>query len=126
MASIRTRFKAAALGGLLAAASGGGAAACFINGQFYIDTPGPFYIAMAARPALKCEGNVSTGGRIIFKSLWVTAEPKSGRVDLRRGGYYDYTGKPGFSGKDAFTLKLCGELDRKEYCTTLIYAVTVS
>ena len=111
---------------LLLAGTAGAQAQCFISGQFFIDSPGPFYISVAASPGKPCDGNVSTGGRIIFKTLWVTEEPRNGRVDLRKGGYYSYTAKKGYAGKDAFTLKLCGEYDRKEYCTILKYAVSVS
>ena len=121
---------------LILGLTGAASADCVVHGQLFIQSPGPFAMAMSASSGKPCNGNflttpLSTEGPVnvkanwMLKSLWVTEEPKNGRVELQQGGYYRYTSSAGFKGRDTFKMRLCGIFEEKTYCTVLAYSISV-
>lgn len=109
---------------LVLAALGQAKADCVVHGDFTIAGGG--YGSMAAASGRKCESQfLDAESGVKFTSLWVIEDPASGRLDLRKGGFYAYTSKRGFAGRDAFTLRICGERGGAQICSQLKFQVSV-
>ena len=114
---------------ILASAAAMGMAApalaeCIVQGDFTIESGG--YGSMSMRPGERCESTVNAEAQgLVFKRLSVMRDPANGRLDLRKGGYYAYKPRGGFSGRDGFTLQICGARGQQEICSQLQFQVTV-
>jgi len=82
--------------------------------------------SMMASSGKPCGGTFRATGRTMFKRLYLTANPKHGRVVLQQGGYYHYTSAAGYRGSDSFSLRVCGiGPSGAETCGNLHFSVTV-
>ena len=101
-------------------------AACFRQGSFRLTSEGPWPLYMTVNSGERCQRFFRLFGNITLKRLYAIAEPANGRLDLIEGGRYAYTSKPGFRGKDSFTLRLCGISGAtREACASLQHEVSV-
>lgn len=97
---------------------------CIVHGDFTISSGGS--ASMAADSGRKCESQfMDAEPGVKFASLWVINDPASGKLDLRKGGFYAYTSRSGFTGRDAFTLRICGDRSGKQICSLLKFQVSV-
>jgi hypothetical protein len=100
-------------------------AACGNQGTFHLTSPGPWQKSLVARPGGVCENTFRAGGAMVFKQLFLVAPPGHGKVTLRQGGWYRYAAQPGYSGRDTFTLRVCGVQAGHEGCANIVYNVTL-
>ncbi len=56
-----------------------------------------------------------------FKSIEITGRPAHGTLQVRNAYSVAYTARPGFQGKDAFTVRVCGNNRGADGCSTLRY-----
>jgi hypothetical protein len=100
-------------------------AACGVRGYYHLTSEGPWPRSMVIRSGDSCEQTFRAGGAMMFKRLTIVTQPRQGTLSLREGGYYRYATKAGARGKDAFTLRVCGEQGGHAGCANLAYDVTI-
>lgn len=103
------------------------AADCMIPGfNFNITSEGPWPAFMTVKSGQSCGSRRWSFTTITPKRLYLAASPQHGRVTLVAPGGYRYFSKPGYVGKDAFTLRLCGiKNGGLEGCANLLFNVSV-
>jgi len=67
-----------------------------------------------------CGASFGTGG-LMFTGLDVLQNPKNGTVYSNGMNSVGYRAKPGFKGKDSFTVKVCASHRGEEGCSTVTY-----
>jgi hypothetical protein len=60
-----------------------------------------------------------------FTSVTVTKYPPNGIVATLGPNHFEYHAKPGFHGRDQYTIRACATVGARKGCSTLIYDVTV-
>ena len=115
------------LAGVLAILASSADAACIARRNFHLTSEGPWGGGHGTiQQGKTCSGNFTAGGNMIFKRLYLVQAPARGKVQLREGGTYFYTAPTGYTGKDTFTLRVCGKEGSIEGCANLIYEMTVN
>ena len=101
-------------------------AACIAFMNFHLTNEGPWNGYGTIKQGNTCNGSYTAGGIMVFKNLYLAQAPAHGKIRLRQGGTYFYTAPTGYSGKDPFTLRVCGMEGAFEGCANLIYNMTVN
>lgn len=71
-----------------------------------------------------CQLHFRSGGRTTFKSAEIVSTPRNGSLGRSGDFGFNYQPKKGFSGKDAFAVKICGQDASANGCSTIRFAVT--
>lgn len=66
-----------------------------------------------------------TAGTVELTALAVAKHPANGKLAPRDGAGWSYRPNPGFTGNDAFSIRICGRGRAGEGCSMLHYLVTV-
>lgn len=103
------------------------AADCNIpNFGFNITSEGPWPAFMTVKSGQSCGSRRWNFSTMVPKRLYLVTPPQHGRITLSEPGGYRYSSTPGYVGKDAFTLRLCGTKDGGlEGCANLQFNVSV-
>jgi Bacterial Ig domain len=100
------------------------AALCFRSFNFNLTSEGPWNGYGTVNQGKTCGGHYGAGGTMTFGRLLLIHAPAHGTVRLR-GLTFVYTASKGYSGADAFTLRVCGKQGTAEGCANLLYNMTV-
>ena len=107
------------------ASTGNAQADCYVRGQFLLSSEGPWNMSLDTDAGKPCGSLFGSVGAIVYKRLYLAANPQHGSVSMRHGGYFKYSPKAGFRGSDNFTLRICGNANGKDGCANLKFDVTV-
>jgi hypothetical protein len=72
-----------------------------------------------------CIHGYSVGDEMIFDNLFIVQNPKHGKLERLGKLEIGYRPDRGFSGEDAYTLKVCGARYGKKGCSSITYIAIV-
>lgn len=72
-----------------------------------------------------CDLNFSTDNKTIFRSATIVSKPTSGKLVKVALLDFAYHPKPGFKGRDAFSMRVCGSSPAGKGCSLLNYTADV-
>jgi hypothetical protein len=122
---VNLRYRLLLTAGALLLLQSPASALCFRSFNFHMTSEGPWNGYGTVNQGKTCRGNYAAGGTTTFRRLLLIQAPAHGTIRLREGGTFVYTAPKGYSGADAFTLRVCGKADTTEGCANIIYHMTV-
>jgi hypothetical protein len=110
---------------LMLAAASVAEASCRVRGQFRLSSPGPWDLSLATDKNGCVNQPFWTRPTMLFRRLYIEEKPTQGALTLHEGGRFSYRPRPAFSGRDRFSLEICGEEFGSSGCAVLRFDVHV-
>ena len=113
---------AAALAGVSSAAH---AACSFSNFDFFPERNHGVVVEANVQAGTSCNHNFREGPGYRFTNLAIDAAPSSGTLRKTGAARFTYTPAKGFTGKDAYGVKVCAVKGGQSGCAGIYYVATV-